>query len=430
MEGAVLYPARLIRGLITREAWDSALRTLLLDHNRFAVGEVQWRRDGASEEVLCRHLEIVDQLPNGSLYAPFGDWVVLLVDSEPAATAAPWLERIQPRRSQRLLVVVLTSSDPSRWQAVVWDRGCPRPVAALCIVGAAGFAVGAREGPSAETEPRMLQRSSRTVGAIGDRVFRKLRASCVTVVGAGRLGCLVAFQLAGLGVPRLRLIDPDVLELANLDAMPGLTERDVGRPKAAALARRLVAFRPDLLVAFSDKSAIDPEAQRLLRRRTDLIVTCVDDDPPRLCASLIAKETLTVHLDVATQVTRQADEPPELRADIRLLTPDRDGGCIGCVGGLADAEETLYQIGTPAGALRRGEPVPWHQQRAGSLITINSIAAGVAVQTWLDLLAGDLRTSYWHRLRWRAAWPLETGGGPVSAEPDCRFCRSAGNQDS
>jgi len=243
------------------------------------------------------------------------------------------------------------------------------------------------------------------------------------------LGSLMAFHLAGLGASRLRLIDRDSLELANLDAMPRLTERDVGRAKVAALAKRLLAFRRDLLVPYAHRSALDLEAQRLMRRRTDLLVTCVDDDAPRLCASLIAKQTLTVHLDVATQVTRPAGEPAAIHADIRLLTPDRDGGCVACVGGLADVEETLYQIAAPAGALRRGEPVAWHQQRAGSLLSINSIAVGVAAQMWIDLLAGDLRSSYWHRLRWRPAAPLETAGGSVSAEPTCRFCQNA-EQDS
>jgi hypothetical protein len=193
--------------------------------------------------------------------------------------------------------------------------------------------------------PQELERSSRTAGALGQRVFRRVSGSTVTILGAGRLGSLLAFHVVGLGVSRLRLIDPDLLQWGNLDAMPGLRERDVGEPKVQVLTKRLLAFRRQLLVSYVRRSAMDPEAQRLMRRRTDLIVTSVDDDAPRLCASLIAKQMLTVHL-------------------------------------------------------------------------------GVAVQTWVDLLAGRLRSSYWHRLRWRPAAPLETAGSPVFAEPDCRFCQA------
>ena len=82
-----------------------------------------------------------------------------------------------------------------------------------------------------------------------------------------------------------------------------------------------------------------------------------------------------------------------------------------------------YQLSAPAGALERGRPLAWHEERAGSLVTLNSIVVGVAGQRWLDLLAGKLRTSYWHRLRWLAGSGLETDFGSVGAADDCLFCR-------
>ena len=106
-----------------------------------------------------------------------------------------------------------------------------------------------------------------------------------------------------------------------------------------------------------------------------------------------------------------------------MLAPDRDSGCVACVGGLRDVEETLYELGAPTGVRRRGEPLDWRQQRAGSLLTINSIAVGIGVQTWLDYLAGSLRTSYWHRLRWVPGGAMQVDGGPVGRAADCRFCR-------
>ena len=415
---------REIRVLITRQAWDSALRPLLVQTDGFAVGPIQWRREGTVWEALCSRLETTGQLPRGLARPPLDDWLVVVMQGDTSLSASQWLLRCEPRRSQRLIVVVLGTADLSRWDAALWDREQLRDVMEITVVGGGGFRV-ERSGQDAPVmDPQTLERSSRTAGALGQRVFRRVGSSTVTIVGTGRLGSLLAFHMAGLGVSRLRLIDPDVLQWGNLDAMPGLTERDVGQPKAQALAKRLLAFRRQLLVSYVRRSAMDPEAQRVMRRRTDLIVTTVDDDAPRLCASLIAKQMLTVHLDVATQITREGDEPSEIRADIRLLTPDRDGGCVACVGGLADVEHTLYQLGAPPGVLSRGEPIAWHQQRAGSLVTINSIAVGVAVQTWIDLLAGRLRSSYWHRLRWRPAAPLETAGSPVFAEPDCRFCQA------
>lgn len=60
----------------------------------------------------------------------------------------------------------------------------------------------------------------------------------VTVVGVGGIGSPVALALAKMGIRRLTLYDPDVVEAHNLpNQMYRL--RDVGRPKVEALAELL-----------------------------------------------------------------------------------------------------------------------------------------------------------------------------------------------
>ena len=44
----------------------------------------------------------------------------------------------------------------------------------------------------------------------------RLAACQATVVGVGAVGRQVALQLAAVGVPELRLIDPDSVEVVNL----------------------------------------------------------------------------------------------------------------------------------------------------------------------------------------------------------------------
>lgn len=55
-----------------------------------------------------------------------------------------------------------------------------------------------------------------------------------TVVGVGAIGRQVALQLAAMGVPWLQLIDPDVVEPANL-ACQGFLESDLGCEKVDAV---------------------------------------------------------------------------------------------------------------------------------------------------------------------------------------------------
>jgi hypothetical protein len=62
-----------------------------------------------------------------------------------------------------------------------------------------------------------------------------------TVIGVGAIGRQVALQLAAMGMPRLDLVDFDIVEVANLAAQ-GYFEADLGAPKVdatAALVRQI-----------------------------------------------------------------------------------------------------------------------------------------------------------------------------------------------
>lgn len=66
---------------------------------------------------------------------------------------------------------------------------------------------------------------------------------CVTIVGAGSVGSKIAESLVRAGVPRLGVIDGDVLLPGNLERH-SLDWRDVGSRKSTALKRRLLEIRP------------------------------------------------------------------------------------------------------------------------------------------------------------------------------------------
>ncbi len=72
---------------------------------------------------------------------------------------------------------------------------------------------------------------------------QRLAATTATVVGVGAVGRQVALQLAALGVPRLRLIDPDSVEVVNL-APQGYFEDDLGRAKVKATAELCRRINP------------------------------------------------------------------------------------------------------------------------------------------------------------------------------------------
>jgi len=63
----------------------------------------------------------------------------------------------------------------------------------------------------------------------------KLSQTDVTIVGVGAIGRQVALQLAAIGVPKIKLIDFDSVEVENLAAQ-GFFETDLGKSKVSAVS--------------------------------------------------------------------------------------------------------------------------------------------------------------------------------------------------
>lgn len=408
------------RLVFSGRAWHE-LRPLLVDGGLCATGAMRLRPAGEVRELLVDRLTVERQVPTGQSRPPLDDWVLVLLDHDQSVSPQDVLGQVAPRRSHRLAVVVLRLTDDGNCQAALWDDQQVRPIEQLWVNGPGMLRLNRTERQDEAFDAQRDVRWSRTAGALGPRLMAQVRRHTVTLVGTGRLGSVMAFHLAALGVSAMRLIDGDLLHAENLDAMPGLAASDVGRHKAAALAQRLCEFRPDLLVSLVTEPITSHAARGLLDRRADLIVTCVDNDTPRLAASLAARDQLTVHLDVGTSIQRREAAGIEISADVRLLLPGE--GCVACVGGLDDPRRRLYDLAAPPDVLQRGQPRPWHEQRAGSLITINALAVSTGIQAWLDLCAGQLASSCWHRLEWRVGQGLVVDRGPVSAATDCPYCQ-------
>lgn len=83
---------------------------------------------------------------------------------------------------------------------------------------------------------------------VGQEGQESLASSGVLLVGAGGLGSSSALYLAAAGVGRLGIVDPDVVELSNLQRQILHATPDVGRPKVHSAADRIAALNPDVEV--------------------------------------------------------------------------------------------------------------------------------------------------------------------------------------
>ncbi|CUH98137.1 HesA/MoeB/ThiF family protein [Leisingera aquaemixtae] len=110
------------------------------------------------------------------------------------------------------------------------------------------------------------------VGAGGQE---RLAKAHVLVVGAGGLGCPVLQYLGGAGVGRITVMDGDVVEESNLHRQVLYSMADLGRPKAEAARRHLLAANPDLQVT-ALVQPLDAANAAAMVAEADLVVDAAD----------------------------------------------------------------------------------------------------------------------------------------------------------
>ncbi|MCO5976809.1 HesA/MoeB/ThiF family protein [Ideonella oryzae] len=104
----------------------------------------------------------------------------------------------------------------------------------------------------------------------------RLLSGHALVIGAGGLGSPVALYLGSAGVGRITLVDPDTVDLTNLQRQIAHSQDRIGQPKVASAATAIQALNPgarvDALVQRADAALLDqwvPQA--------DVVLDCSDN---------------------------------------------------------------------------------------------------------------------------------------------------------
>lgn len=111
---------------------------------------------------------------------------------------------------------------------------------------------------------------------LGTEGQEKLKSARVLVVGAGGLGCPVLLYLTAAGVGRLGVIDPDTVDLSNLQRQVLYTTDEVGKSKAKAAVSHLSKLNPE--ITFDTYAmALDMGNARAIIEEYDLVIDCTDN---------------------------------------------------------------------------------------------------------------------------------------------------------
>ncbi len=212
---------------------------------------------------------------------------------------------------------------------------------------------------------------------IGIEGQQRLLAAHALVVGCGGLGSPAALYLGSAGVGRITLVDPDVVDLTNLQRQVAHDSSRIGLPKADSLAATLRAINPGLDLRALRRRA-DAALLDTLLPGVDVVLDCSDNFATRQAVNaacvhhrvpLVSGAALAWDGQVSVYDVRHADAPcyaclfpPEAaHQDVACATMGVFAPLVGIIGTVQAAEALKLLAGC-------GEPL------AGRLLMLDARA--------------------------------------------------------
>jgi hypothetical protein len=200
----------------------------------------------------------------------------------------------------------------------------------------------------------------RQVRAFGRDFQRKLGRLRVGLVGAGGLGSAIVEYLARMGVREWVLVDPDVVELSNLNRLVNATTTDAqrARPKVNVARSTVRQSNPKAYVRALQTDVFDPEAQRALKS-CDLLVVATDNHGSRMALNRLAVQYLIPLVHLGFNITVEESEPSgkvasRERSDRKVTDvsgefaiPDLGRWCLQCAG-IVDPQQAGWELAPAA----------------------------------------------------------------------------------
>lgn len=137
-----------------------------------------------------------------------------------------------------------------------------------------------QDGCEKKFSTKQRERYSRHISLkeIGAKGQITLLNSKVLIIGAGGLGSPAAMYLAAAGIGTIGLVDPDVVELSNLQRQIIHAQRDEGKPKVLSGKETLQAMNPDVKVVTYQEWVSSANLSDIIKDRDyDFIIDATDN---------------------------------------------------------------------------------------------------------------------------------------------------------
>jgi molybdopterin-synthase adenylyltransferase len=269
-----------------------------------------------------------------------------------------------------------------------------------------------------DVRPGLLPEFDRQIRAFGPDGQGTLQRLKVAVVGLGGTGSIVVQQLVHLGVRDLVLVDPDHVDVTNLNRVVGATHDDAGALKVEVARRYVEQFAPAANIELvADNVVRATVASRLID--ADVIFACTDSHGSRSVIQQVAYQYMIPCIDVGSTITTSAGAVTGIIGRVQLLGPDRP--CLWCTN-LLDSEEVRRDLMNDVE--RKADPyIQGAHEPAPSVISLNGTVVSLAV-TMLLGFATSVPIDARHLIYNALTGTLRPVRGPASA--DCFICSRKG----
>lgn len=116
----------------------------------------------------------------------------------------------------------------------------------------------------------------RTEKLIGKKALEKLEKAKVIIYGIGGVGSFAVEGLVRAGIGNLVLVDPDNIDVTNINRQIHSNVKTVGQSKIEVMKNRILDINPGANVEIYDPKELDFEEQELIDERFSYVIDSVD----------------------------------------------------------------------------------------------------------------------------------------------------------
>ncbi len=168
---------------------------------------------------------------------------------------------------------------------------------------------------------------NRSASVLGLDVMRKIMYDqAISIIGVGGLGSIIAEHLIHMGFHEINLIDPDVLEMSNLNRVVGAYYEDAQKKlyKVDVVKRHLIRINPKATVQAYKKDVHDREMESVLAF-SDWVIVATDNHSSRLRVQELSIEYFVPLLSVGVNITVKDGKIEDMSGEVITA---RVGDCL------------------------------------------------------------------------------------------------------